>query len=248
VGIALGQAGVVGRVLVDTWQKLNKAVSDNFNMFLGMTRSFWNDPDAWETSIRSFEAQDKRHPPAEGMILFVGSSSFTFWSTLERDMAPLCVLNRGFGGARMQDVVHYVDRVVLPYRPRAVILFAGTNDISWPKPATAQKVHEGYLAFVQCVHSSLPEVPIYFVAITPVPARWRYWPIVQEANCMIREHTCLDPRLHYIDLSKHLLGPDGKPDRRLYRSDGIHPNIRGYVEWTTVIKPILESEMPDSRK
>ena len=81
----------------------------------------------------------------------------------------------------MRDVLHYLERVVLPYRPRAVVLFAGTNDISGPKPASARQVYEGYLAFVQRVQESLPESLIYFVGITPTLARWRYWPIAAEA-------------------------------------------------------------------
>jgi lysophospholipase L1-like esterase len=217
-------------------------------MFSGMIRSTWNDPDAWDASIRSFEAQDHRQPPAPGMFVFVGSSSFTFWSTLERDMAPLRVLNRGFGGARMLDIVHYVDRIVLPYHPRAVVLFVGTNDIAWPKPASAQQVYEGYLAFVQCVHSTLPETPIYFVAITPTPARWRYWPIAQEANRLICERIRSDSRLHFIDLTNELLGPDGKPKRSLYRFDRLHPSREGYVKWTAVIKPVLEADMVCNEK
>ena len=233
---------------MDIWEKAKQELFDNLNMFLGMTRSFWNDPRAWEASIRSYEAQDHRQPPAAGRIVFTGSSSFTFWSTLEGDMAPLPVLNRGFGGARMQDVVHYADRIVLPYRPRAVVLFAGTNDITWPKPATAHQVYDGYLAFIQCVHSILPETPIYFVAITPTPARWRYWLIAQEANRLICGQTRSDPRLHFIDLTAHLLGPDGKPDRSLYRFDGLHPNRKGYARWTAVIKPALEAEMLQNEK
>jgi hypothetical protein len=147
---------------------------NGFNMFLGVIRSFWNDPNAWEASVLTFEAQDRRQLPPPGAIVFAGSSSFTLWSTMEQDMAPLMVFNRGFGGARMQDVVHYAERIIYPYRPRAVVLFAGTNDISGPKPASAQQVFDGYLATVQRVRSKLPEVPIYFVAITPTPSRWKY--------------------------------------------------------------------------
>jgi lysophospholipase L1-like esterase len=218
-------------------------IKNSFNMFLGGIRSSWNDPNAWEASIRAFEEQDRRQPPSPGLILFAGSSSFTFWSTLEKDMAPLPVLNRGFGGARMQDVVHYAERIIFPYRPRAVVLFAGTNDISGPKPASAQQVFDCYLVFVQRVRSKLPEVPIYFVAITPTPSRWKYWPIVQEANRLIREHTQSDPSLRFIDLSDHLLGTDGKPDRSLFRFDHLHPNAKGYVKWTAVIKPVLTADL-----
>jgi len=222
---------------------ITQRINEGFNMFSGMMRSFWNDPNAWEGSIRTFEAQDRRQPPPPGVIVFAGSSSFTFWDTLEKDMAPLAVLNRGFGGARMQDVVHYAERIVWPYHPRAVVLFAGTNDIAWPRPASAQVVYEGYLAFVQRVRARLPGVPIYFVGITPTPSRWKYWPIVQEANRLIREHTRSDPNLRFIDLTDHLLGQDGQPDRRLYRSDRLHPNAQGYVRWTAVIKPVLTADL-----
>jgi lysophospholipase L1-like esterase len=228
---------------VDIWQKIKKQLLDNFNMFLGMTRSFWNDPNAWEASIRTFEAQDRRQPPPRGVIVFAGSSSFTLWSSMEQDLAPLPVLNRGFGGARMGDVVHYADRIILPYRPQAVVLFAGTNDIAWPKPASPQQVYDGYRAFVHCIHSRLPEIPIYYIAITPAPSRRRYWPIVQEANRLIREHAQSDPRLRFIDLTNHLLGLDGKPDQSLYRFDGLHPNQKGYVKWAAVIQPLLMADL-----
>ena len=133
---------------MNIWQKTQKQFSDGFNMFSGMIRSFRNDPNAWEASIRSFEAQDRRQSPPADVIVFTGSSSFTLWSTMEQDLAPLPVLNRGFGGARMPDVLRYAGRIVLPYRPRAAVLFVGTNDIAPPKPATAQQVYEGYLEFI----------------------------------------------------------------------------------------------------
>jgi lysophospholipase L1-like esterase len=217
--------------------------SDGMDMFASILKSARGDPDAWETSIKKFEAQDQISPPRKNAIVFVGSSSFTFWSTLEQDMTPLPVINRGFGGARMPDVVRYVERIVLPYRPQAVVLFAGTYDISGSKPASARQVYDGYLSFVQRVQETLPETFIYFVAITPTPSRWKYWPIATEANRLIQEHTSTDPRLRFIDLTEHLLGADGKPDRSLYRIDRLHPNAKGYLKWTAVIKPRLEVEL-----
>jgi lysophospholipase L1-like esterase len=209
-------------------------------MMGGVLRSAFGDPNAWEPSIRRFEAEDRRQLPQPGVIVFVGSSSFTLWDSMEEDMAPLHVLNRGFGGARIGDVVQNAPRIVLPYHPRAVVLYAGTNDIAWPRPSTAQKVFEGYLAFVNLVHKALPGTPIYFVSISPAPSRWKYWPIVQEANRLIKARTQTDPRLHFIDLTGAILGPDGKPDTSLFRSDRLHPNKKGYAKWTAVIKPVLE--------
>jgi lysophospholipase L1-like esterase len=221
------------------WQRF----LDGIDMLVSMIKSARGDPDAWEASIKKFEAQDQLHPPMKNAIVFVGSSSFTFWSTLEEDMAPLLVINRGFGGARMPDVLHYLERIVLAYHPRAVVLFAGTNDISGSKPASAHQVYDGYLAFVQRVKETLPETIIYFVGITPTPSRWKYWSIAAEANRLIYEHTLTVPHLCFIDLTEHLLGADGKPDRGLYRIDRLHPNAKGYVKWTAVIKPRLEAEL-----
>lgn len=231
------------RWTVNIAQKIKGRFLDEFYMAEGMLRSTWGDPDAWEASIRRFEAQDRTLPPQRGAIVFTGSSSVTFWTTLEEDMAPLNVLNRGFGGSRIRDVVHYAHRVVLPCRPRAVVLFAGTNDIAWPWPASAQQVFDGYRAFVERVHAALRETPIYYVSITPTPSRWRYWPIAREANRLIQVHTETDTRLHFIDLTHAFLNPDGRPDSSLFRSDRLHPNQKGYMKWTVVIKPVLVADL-----
>jgi hypothetical protein len=171
------------------FQSLKDKFLDNYNMLSGMLRSARGDPDAWEASLRRFEARDRLQPAPVEVILFTGSSSITLWAGLARDMAPLPVLNRGFGGSRMQDVVHYAERIVRPFHPRAIILFAGTNDIAAPRPATAQQVFGGYLDFVKAIHASLPGTPIYYISITPTPLRWKYWPVVQEANRLIQAHT-----------------------------------------------------------
>lgn len=220
--------------------KLWERISDTFNLIVGVLRSQAGDPNAWEPAIAAFEARDRRAPPPTGAVVFTGSSSINLWSTLERDMAPLRVLNRGFGGSKIDEVARYADRIVTPYRPWATVLFAGTNDIAGSKPAAAEAVFAGYCAFVEKVWASLPDLQIYYVGITPTRARWELWPLACDANRMIQAQTSTDPRLHFIDLTGQFLGPDGRPDRRLYRMDGLHPNARGYERWTAVIKPILE--------
>lgn len=209
-----------------------------------MIRSSLSDkPDAWDWSIVRFETQDRLHPPSPGAIVFTGSSSITFWKTLEQDMAPLPVINRGFGGSKIQQIAHYADRIVIAYNPRAVVLFAGTNDIAGSRPKTAQQVLKGYLAFVKTVQSALPQIPIYYISITPTPSRWKLWPIVLEANRLIQAYTETDLRLHFIDLTPSILNPDGMPNRSLFRIDRLHPNAKGYTVWTRIIKPVLQAEM-----
>jgi lysophospholipase L1-like esterase len=227
---------------VDIWQETKQWLATGFEIISAIVKSMSGDPTAWESSIRKFEAQDRIKPPPANVIVFTGSSSITFWSTLAQDMAPLPVINRGFGGSHMNDVAYYADRIVIPYRPRAVVLFAGTNDIAGRKPKTAQEVFEGYCAFVKIVHAALPQTPIYYISITPTPSRWKQWPIVREANRLIKAHTETDPRLHFIDLTDAILGPDSRPRRDLYRIDRLHPNRKGYAVWTAAIKPILQAD------
>jgi lysophospholipase L1-like esterase len=202
-----------------------------------------NTPKIWALNIKMFEVLDKITPPSKDIIVFTGSSSITFWYSLEKDMAPLPVINRGFGGSRINDVVYYADQIVTPYHPRAVVLFAGTNDIAGPKPKSAQDVYQGFLAFRKAVHSQLPQVPIYYVSITPTPSRWELWHIAEKANSLIKAYCETDKYLHFFELSSQFLSPEGTPDRSLYKMDRLHPNKKGYAIWTSVIKPILTTDL-----
>ena len=179
--------------------------------------------------------------PARDAIVFVGSSSFTLWSSLEADMAPLPVVNRGFGGALIDDVVRYADRIVVPYQPSAVVLFAGTNDIAGARPASAGYVAERFDAFVAKVRLADPEALIFYVAITPsrragICGPWRWKPTASSKRVRA------DARLRFIDLGPFLLGRNGTPDPGFYRRDGLHPNKSGYRIWAREIAASLHHE------
>ncbi|OQA45623.1 MAG: GDSL-like Lipase/Acylhydrolase [Chloroflexi bacterium ADurb.Bin325] len=225
---------------MNIWQRIRGFFAQGVEIIRMIRSGMSTDPDAWEWAIARFEAEDRRQPPPRGAVVFTGSSSITFWDTLARDMAPLPVINRGFGGSRIDQVARYVDRIVVPYGPRAVVLFAGTNDISGRQPKTAQQVYEGYLTFVANVRAALPETPIYYISITPTPSRWALWPIAREANELIQTHAAAAAdHLYFIDLTDAILGPDGAPRRELYRADKLHPNAQGYAVWTAQIRPLL---------
>jgi lysophospholipase L1-like esterase len=224
-------------------QNIKEKFLDNLNMASGMLRSWSGDPQAWEASIRRFEARERLQPSAPNSILFTGSSSITFWSTLERDMAPIPAINRGFGGAKIADAVHFAERIVIPCHPRAVVLYVGTNDIAWPRPATPQQIFDGYKDFVQRLHATQPDLPVYYVSICPVPSRLRYWPLVKDTNCLIQAYTQTGPCLHYLDITAAFLDPDGRPDPQLFRRDRTHPNARGYEKWTAILKPVLLADL-----
>lgn len=204
---------------------------------------FWamGNPGFWEGSIRKFEEADRVQPPNPGCIVFTGSSSINFWKSLPADMAPLDVINRGFGGSHIAHVNVYASRIILPYRPRAVLLYAGENDLSFPASKSPQTVLDDFKEFVQIIHANLPNTWIYYISMKPTPLRWKTWPEIRQTNKMIEEFCRTQNRVQYIDVSVAMLDADGKPRRDIYRADRLHMNAQGYAIWISIIKPILMS-------
>ena len=197
------------------------------------------DPAFFEPEIQAFLEADRANPPAPGQIVFFGSSSIRFWSTLAADMAPLPVLNRGFGGAHLSHLIHNAPRIVVPYAPRAVVVYAGDNDIGAGK--SADIVVADFAALVALLHASLPATEIYFLSIKPSQLRFSQWPEMAKANEQIRALPERDPLLHFIDVGQVLLGADGKPNGDFFRFDGLHLNAKGYAAWTSVVAPVLRA-------
>ena len=192
----------------------------------------------WEKDIAAFEAQDKTNPPPKSAILFIGSSSIRMWKTLAEDLPGHKVINRGFGGSQIADSVHFVDRMVVPYQPKRIVMYAGGNDINGGK--TPEHVASDFKAFVARVHAKLPEAKIAYISIAPNPARWAQVERVKAANGLIREFTKTDKRLQFIDVFPHMLGQDGMPLPDIFLEDRLHMNERGYAIWKKVVGAALK--------
>jgi len=191
----------------------------------------------WEPKIRQFEEQDQEQMPPAGGILFVGSSSIVGWK-VDQCFPGLPVINRGFGGSQIADSVHFADRIVLPYRPKVIVLYAGDNDVASGK--SPDRVLRDYRQFVAKVHAGLPETRIVFVAIKPSLRRWSLVDQMREANRLIRAATEKDQRLVYVDVDGPMIGDDGKPRAELFKSDGLHLNADGYKLWSALVLPHLK--------
>ena len=196
-----------------------------------------NDYARWEKEIAAFEAADRTNPPPAGGILFIGSSSIRLWKTLAQDYPRHQVLNRGFGGSQIADSTHFAERIVFPYAPRQIIMYAGGNDINAGK--SPEQVAADFKAFVQKVHQRLPQTRIAYISIAPNPARWAQVERVREANRLIKAFTQSDPRLEYIDAFSHMLGPDGQPLPDIFVEDRLHMNAKGYALWKKIVEPYL---------
>ncbi len=195
------------------------------------------EPVAWPDPSR-YEAVDRVSMPAPAGKLAIGSSSIGAWhGTIQSDLAPLAVVPRGFGGSVMNDVLHYVDRIVLPYRPRAILLYEGDNDVS--RGTSPDSISVCFQALVTRVHAELPKTRFYVLSVKPSGSRWEQWPRMQQVNTQLAEICDLDERLHFVDVASPFLGVDGRPDSLFYRSDRLHLNAAGYRVWTAMIRPVL---------
>lgn len=190
----------------------------------------------WEGEIRAFEAQDKKQPPPAEGILFVGSSSIVGWD-VTRYFPDLPAINRGFGGSQMADSVYFAERIILPYRPRVIVLYAGDNDVAGGK--TPEQIAAGYQALVKKVHDRLPKTRIVFVAIKPSPRRWHLVETMRQANRLIKAAAEKDALLVFVDVDAPMIGADGKPRPELFRKDGLHLNDDGYKLWSELVRPHL---------
>ncbi len=191
---------------------------------------------SWELEIRSFELKDRRNPPPKGGIVFVGSSTFTLWPELVNDFAPLPVLNRGFGGCEIRDVVRYADRVILPYEPRQVVIYAGDNDLADGR--TSVDVFHDYHRLVDTIHVSFPKTLVSFLSIKLSPQRLLLVDSIRAANHLVMAYTMDHPYTSYIDTYRHTLDDRGQPREELY-SDGLHLNRAGYELWIPTIRAAL---------
>ncbi|MDX1933141.1 MAG: SGNH/GDSL hydrolase family protein [Capsulimonadales bacterium] len=193
----------------------------------------------WEKAIVAFETADReKGTPPPGGILFVGSSSIVQWKTLATDFPGLPTINRGFGGSHIPDSTFYAARIVLPYAPKTVVLYAGDNDIA--AGHTSAQVTGDFQTFALKIRSALPEAKILYLAIKPSPSRWKFQDRIQAANKNIADWIGTQKNMAFVDVHTPMLGENGEPRPELYVADRLHLSPEGYKLWTQVLAPYLK--------
>jgi lysophospholipase L1-like esterase len=188
----------------------------------------------WDASWAEFDAADRQRAPAPGGVVFVGSSSIRLWPGLETRFGSVPVIKRGFGGSRLADCARHVDRLVIRYRPRQVVVYAGDNDLA--EGRTPAEVAASFESFVTGVRQALPDTRIAFVSIKPSPLRAGLLDAVREANRLIRRYTDAHPgHLAYVDVFTPMLDAKGAPRADLFAPDALHMNDAGYALWQQLI-------------
>jgi lysophospholipase L1-like esterase len=184
-------------------------------------------------------AAAQKQPPAPGGIICIGSSHMQLWKGVKEDLAPLTVHNFGIGGSRMNQAAEYfVDNLAIPFKPRAVILYEGSNDINaGTKPET---VLENFRKLYGKLHAALPQARLYVLGVVPSPGK-RFLKIAElrKTNELLAKECATQPWMKFIDITEPLIGADGQPKVECFIPGDIHMLPAGYAVWKSVIAPVI---------
>lgn len=189
--------------------------------------------------IQQFKDQDIAIPPPANAILFVGSSSFRKWTDVNSYFPGYAIINRGFGGSSLTDVIRYVSDIIIPYHPKQVVIYCGDNDLAASDSINADTVLARFVRLFEIIRINLPGENILYVSIKPSPSRIRLREKMEQANLLIQTYISLQQHAAFIDVYHKMLNPDGSIMTDIFLEDKLHMNDKGYAIWQKVIKPYL---------
>lgn len=196
---------------------------------------------AWALpEIEKFKTLDAVTTYTPGSILFLGSSSIRLWDSLEEDMAPIPVIQRGYGGAHFRDLIFFIDTILNQHDLSMVVCFVA-NDISQSKSdESTEKILKNFDYVMRRIRKKHPAIPIVQLSITPTESRWHLWPQINDLNAGLKTYCESHDNTYFLETTPHFLNTEGFPKKELFRKDKLHLNKAGYALWKTLIKPELE--------
>jgi lysophospholipase L1-like esterase len=203
------------------------------NMFLRAQQPpFYND-------IQAFKQKDVAAPPAKNSILFVGSSSFTNWTDVQAYFPGYPIVNRGFGGSSLPDLIRYADDIIFPYQPKQVVIYCGENDLAASDTVTAAMVVTRFKILFGMIRKKLGNTPVVFVSLKPSPSRSRLFPKMKIVNAQVKAFLQKNKNTAYADVYSKMLDASGQPVKAIFLDDMLHMKPEGYAIWQKVIAPLL---------
>jgi lysophospholipase L1-like esterase len=191
-------------------------------------------------NIQHFKQADSAHFPPKKAVLFIGSSSFTMWKDVQEYFPQHTIINRGFGGSTLPDLIRYVDDIVFPYDPRQVVVYCGENDFALSDTVSAATVAQRFITLFTMIRDRYPRIPVVYISMKPSPTREREIPKMVEGNRIIQEFLKKKKRARFIDVYHLMLDADGKPRKELFIHDMLHMNKSGYAIWQKALEPYLK--------
>ncbi len=193
---------------------------------------------AFYDDVMAFKKQDSINPPPKGAILFLGSSSFTKWKNVQEMFPGYPILNRGFGGSSLPDVIRYANNIIFPYEPKQVVIYCGENDVA--SGNDSKVVADRFKILFNMIRDHIPDVPIVFISMKPSPSREKFTPVVIQGNQIIKNFLWTQRNASYVDVYKLMLDETGKNRPELFVTDMLHMNQDGYKIWQQALLPYLK--------
>lgn len=190
--------------------------------------------------IQRFRSLDSADAPPKNSILFIGSSSFTIWKDVQEYFPEHRIINRGFGGSTLPDLIRYVEDIVYPYKPKQVVIYCGENDLAASDTVNAQTVAARFKTLFSLIRERYPKVPVLYISMKPSPSRERLMQKMDAGNWTIKEFLKQQKRSAYLDVYHLMLNADGRPREELFLKDMLHMNKNGYLIWQAALKPLLK--------
>ena len=189
--------------------------------------------------IAAFKKQDSLSFPGTGKILFVGSSSFAFWKDVQQFFPEYSIINRGFGGSSLTDLIRYAPDVIFPYKPKQIVIYCGENDFAGDTSLYPSQVAQRFFDLFNLIRSRYKKVPIAYISMKPSPSRRHLMARFNVANVMIKNFLKKKRKTDYIDVYKAMLNENGQPKKEIFLADQLHMNAEGYKTWKKIIEPYL---------
>ncbi|HVM87305.1 MAG TPA: GDSL-type esterase/lipase family protein [Puia sp.] len=190
--------------------------------------------------IQNFKRQDSINPPPQQAIVFVGSSSFTKWTDVQNYFPDYTIINRGFGGSSLPDVIRYANDIIIPCHPKQVVIYCGDNDFAASDTVTAKMVVARFKKLFWIIRKRLPQTNIAYVSIKPSPSRIKLMAKGERANKAIKTFLASQQNTSFVDVYHLMLGENGRPLSSIFLSDSLHMNASGYAIWKKAIEPVLK--------
>ncbi|KOH44883.1 GDSL-type esterase/lipase family protein [Sunxiuqinia dokdonensis] len=189
--------------------------------------------------ISRFMQQDSIFFPEKGQILFIGSSTFTLWHDVAGYFPGYPIINRGFGGSALPDLIYYANDVILPYQPKQIVIYCGENDFAREESLSAEVVADRFERLFAEIRAHLPETHVAFVSMKPSPSRVHLMGKFEVANKLIESFLAEKKNTAFIDIYHPMLNEDGTPKQEIFKEDNLHMNQKGYQLWQPIIEPHL---------
>ena len=194
---------------------------------------------AFFQDIQNFKKADRSYPPVKDIILFVGSSSFTYWKDVQKDLNNPMILNRGFGGSTLVDLWRYKDDVIFAYKPKQIVIYCGENDVASSENVSSSEVAGRFKKLYKSIRNKYPDIPVAFISLKPSPSRWKMKDRMREANHLIRQFAEAENNFVFVDIWDKMLNENGYPKSEIFMADSLHMNKYGYEIWAKALNQVL---------